>query len=274
MRELGYIEGENFSFDFVNLGGQLDRYSDETRGLVGRKVDIILTSGPEVGLKSALEATNTIPIVMIAVDYDPLALGYVPSLARPGGNVTGLFFQQIDLTVKRLQLVKDAFPDLVAATVLWDRLSADQWLAVQRAGPSLGMRFTGIELGEPPHDFDRILAKAPADYRGALFVLSTPRVVASRADLAAAAIRYRMPSMFPLRIYVEAGALLSYGPSFDALYRRAAEYVDRIAKGARPADLPIEQPTKFELTINLQTAKALGLTIPQSILLRADEVIE
>jgi len=108
MRELGYIEGENFSFDFVNLGGQLDRYSDETRGLVGRKADIILTSGPEVGLKSALEATNTIPIVMIAVDYDPLALGYVPSLARPGGNVTGLFFQQIDLTVKRLQLVKDA----------------------------------------------------------------------------------------------------------------------------------------------------------------------
>jgi putative ABC transport system substrate-binding protein len=150
MRELGYLEGQNLDVDFVNLGGQLDRYADETRKLVARKPDIIIAPGNELAVKSAVEATNKVPIVIVAIDYDPIALGYVASLARPGKNVTGLFSQQIELTAKRLQLLKDAFPELKSATVLWDRISANQWSEVQRVSPSLGIRLSGVELGQPP----------------------------------------------------------------------------------------------------------------------------
>jgi putative ABC transport system substrate-binding protein len=229
--------------DFVNLGGQIDRYPDETKALVARNADIIIASGTELALTSAVAATGSLPIVMIAVDYDPIALGHVTNLARPESNVTGLLFQQVELAVKRIEIFKFAFPNLSSAAVLWDRISAEQWQAVQRAGPSLGVRFAGLELGEPPHDFDRLLAQVPAEYRGALFVLMTPVLYQSRARLFESAIRHGIPTVAGLRVYAEANAFMSYGPSIDALYRRAAEYVDRIYKGAKPADLPIEQPT-------------------------------
>ena len=211
---------------------------------------------------------------MVAIDYDPFTRGYVTSLARPSGNITGVFLQQIELTVKRLQLVKDAFPDMQTATVFWDRLSADQWSAARDASTRLGLRLAGVELREQPYDYDQALAQAAPEYRKNLFVLTSPFFFRDRARLAHLALHNRIISVFVFREWVDAGGLLSYGPSFTGMFRRAAEYVDRIAKGAKAADLPIEQPTKFELVLNLKTANALGIQIPDKLLALADEVIE
>ena len=273
MAELGYEEGKNFVFDFVPAANE-EEYETGYRPLAAREPDIVLATGPEIALKSALAATRTLPIVMIAIDYDPFAHGYVTNLARPSGNVTGVFFQQIELAAKRIQLVKDAFPDMSAATMFWDRLSADQWQAAQSAAATLGLRLSGIELREPPYDYERALREAPPDHRGMIIVATSPFFFRERARIADLAFRHRIASMFVFREWVDAGGLLSYGPSITGLFARVADFVDRIARGAKPADLPIEQPTKFELVVNLKTAKALGLTIPEPFLLLADEVIE
>lgn len=276
MAELGYDQGRNFIFDFIQVPNYKEVVVQKVyRELIDRKVDILLASGPEIKLKLGITVAGSLPIVMIAVDYDPLARGYVSSLARPGGNITDLFFQQIELTKKRLQLIKDTFPTTKAATVFWDRISADQWQAAQAAADALEFPIQGVELREQPYDFDRAFSNVAPEYRGALMVLASPIfTVPARRRLPDFAIRHKMPSMFFVRYYVEAGGLMSYGVSFTDMYKRAAEYVDMIAKGSKPADLPIEQPTEFELVVNLRTAKALGITIPRSILLRADDVIE
>jgi putative tryptophan/tyrosine transport system substrate-binding protein len=273
MVELGYQEGRNFSFDFLQAASA-DEYEGLYRKLVARGPDVILAIGPEIGLKSALAVTRTVPIVMIAIDYDPLARGYVTSLARPSGNITGLVFQQIELAAKRIQLIKDDFPDRVAATMFWDKLSADQWEAARSTAAMLGLQLFGIELREPPYDYEAALDQAPLDHRGMLIVPSSPFLFHDRARLAEFARRHRVLSMFVFREWVDAGGLLCYGPSITALFGRVAEFVDRIARGAKPADLPIEQPTKFEMVVNLKTAKAIGIELPTAILLRADEVIE
>jgi putative ABC transport system substrate-binding protein len=273
MVELGYQEGRNFSFAFLQAASA-DEYEGLYRKLAARGTDVILAIGPEIGLKSALAVTRTVPIVMIAIDYDPLARGYVTSLARPSGNITGLVFQQIELAAKRIQLIKDGFPDRVAATMFWDKLSADQWEAARSTAAMLGLQLFGIELREPPYDYEAALDQAPLDHRGMLIVPSSPFLFHDRARLAEFALRHRVLSMFVFREWVDAGGLLSYGPSITALFGRVAEFVDRIARGAKPADLPIEQPTKFEMVVNLKTAKALGIELPTAILLRADEVIE
>jgi putative ABC transport system substrate-binding protein len=176
--------------------------------------------------------------------------------------------------MKRLQVVKDAFKEMRAATVFWDRISADQWSAARDASTKLGLRLAGIELRGQPYDYDRALAQAGPDYRKYLFVLASPFFFRDRARLADLALQNRIISVFGFREWVDAGGLLSYGPSIVGMYRRAADYVGRIAKGAKPADLPIEQPTKFEFVINLKTAHAIGVDLPPSVLLRADEVIE
>jgi putative ABC transport system substrate-binding protein len=273
MAELGYEEGKNFVFDFVPAANE-EEYETGYRPLAAREPDIILATGPEIALKSALAATRTLPIVMIAIDYDPFARGYVTNLARPSGNVTGVFFQQIELAAKRIQLVKDAFPDMSAATMFWDRLSADQWQSAQSAAATLGLRLSGIELREPPYDYERALHEAPPDHRGMIIVATSPFFFRDRARIADLAFRHRIASMFVFREWVEAGGLLSYGPSLIAQFVRVVEFVDRIARGAKPADLPIEQPTKFELVVNLKTARAIGIGLSTAILLRADEVIE
>jgi len=273
MAELGYEEGKTFTFNFVQAGNE-EEYERGYRILAARELDIILATGPELALKSAIAATRILPIVMIAIDYDPFARGYVTSLARPSGNVTGVFFQQTELTVKRVQLVRDAFPDVSAAIMFWDQLSADQWQAAQNAAATLGLRLFGIELRAPPYDYERALHEAPPDYRGILIVATSPFFFRDRARIADIAFRERIASIFVFREWVEAGGLLSYGPSIAAQFVRVAEFVDRIARGAKPADLPIEQPTKFELVVNLKTAKAIGIKLSTGILLRADEVIE
>jgi putative ABC transport system substrate-binding protein len=273
LAEIGYQEGKNFIFDFVQAAS-LEAWEAGYREFGAREVDIVVATGNEISLKTALTISRATPIVMIAIDYDPFARGYVTSLARPSGNVTGVFLQQIELTMKRLQVLNDAFPDMKAATVFWDQISADQWEAAQGTGAKLGLRLAGIELREQPYDYERALAQVPADYRRHLFVMTSPFFFRDRARIAEFALRNRIVSTFSFRDFVEAGGLLSYGPSITGMYRRAAEYVDRIARGTKPADLPIEQPTKFEMVVNLKTAKAIGTEVPASILLRADEVIE
>jgi putative ABC transport system substrate-binding protein len=273
MGELGYQEGKNFSFDFLQAASA-DEYEVLYRKLMARALDVILAIGPEIGLKSALTVTRTLPIVMIAIDYDPLARGYITSLARPAGNVTGVVFQQIELAAKRIQLIKDGFPDRSAATMLWDTLSADQWEAARSTATRLGLQLSGIELRGSPYDYEAAFDQAPLDHRGILIIPTSPTLFRDRARLADFALRHRILSMFVFREWVDAGGLLCYGPSITALFARVAELVDRIARGARPSDLPVEQPTKFEMVVNLKTAKAIGIELPTAILLRADEVIE
>jgi putative tryptophan/tyrosine transport system substrate-binding protein len=273
LRELGYIEGQNLAVEFLNPDAQVEGMGGAMKELVSQKVDVIVAPY-ESALKSALAATDTVPIVMIAIDYDPLALGYIKSLARPGANVTGLVTQQLELAVKRLELLKDAIPELRAATVFWDRPSADQWKVTEQAAATVGLRVVGIEFREQRYDYDRALTQAPLDHRSALITLTSPFLYRDRQRLADLALRNRMASIFAWREWVEVGGLLSYGVNFPALFRRAAEYVDKILKGTKPADLPVEQPTRFELVVNLKTAKALGLDVASSLLARADEVIE
>jgi len=264
MGELGYQEGKNFSFDFLQAASA-DEYEVLYRKLAAQTPDVILAIGPEIGLRSALAATRTLPIVMIAIDYDPLARGYVTSLARPSGNVTGVVFQQIELAAKRIQLIKDNFPDRPTATMFWDELSADQWKAARDTAATLGLQLFGIELHESPYDYEAAFGKVPLDHRGMLIIPTSPSFFRDRARLADFALKHQILSMFVFREWVDAGGLLCYGPSITALFARVAEFVDRIARGAVPSDLPIEQPTKFEMVVNLKTAKAIGVDLPTAI---------
>jgi putative tryptophan/tyrosine transport system substrate-binding protein len=273
LRELGYVGGQNLAIEFIQ-SRNTENINAAVQKLVSENADIIVAAGNEFGPKAALAATKTIPIVMIAIDYDPLALGYIASLGRPGGNLTGIYYQQIDLTQKRLQLLKEAVPKIPRMMVFWDNSASGQWQAAQNIAPSLGLDLAGVQLREQPYDYEKAFADAPADHRGALVALMSPIFFNDRARLAEFTLRHKLPAMFGLREWPELGALLSYGPNNDALFKRAAEYVARIAKGDKPADLPVEQPTKFELIFNLKTAKVLGLDPPTSLLLRADEVIE
>jgi putative tryptophan/tyrosine transport system substrate-binding protein len=273
MTELGYQEGKNYTLEYLAVS-EAGGYQAGYRQIAARGVDVMIAGGPELALKSAIASAATIPIVMVAIDYDPFARGYVTSLAKPAGNVTGLFLQQIELTAKRLQLLKSEFSDLKAVTVFWDQVTAEQWEAAQRAGSALGLRLTGIEFRDPPYDYEKAMAQIAPDDGRTLLVLVSPFFFRDRRQLADAALRRGMVSMFGLREWVDSGGLLSYGPNINGMYRRAAEYVDSLARGAKPGDLPIEQPTTFELVINLKTAKAFGLTMPATLLARADEVIE
>jgi putative ABC transport system substrate-binding protein len=273
MRELGYIDGQNLAVEFLNPDTQAEGIAGSIKELLRRKVDVIIAPY-ETAVRSALSATETVPIVMIAIDYDPLALGYIKSLARPTRNVTGLFLQQIELAKKRVQILKDGLPDAQTATMFWDSPSEDQWKATNEVAGAFGLQLAGIELREQPYDYEAALAQAPTDHRSVLIMPTSPVFYHDRERLAELALRHRIASIFVLREWVDAGGLLSYGASFPAMFRRAAEYVDRIAKGAKAGDLPVEQPTKFELVLNLKTARAIGITISPAILVRADEVIE
>jgi putative ABC transport system substrate-binding protein len=273
MAELGYEEGRNFTLEFVQAPS-VSGYGAAFQEIANRGVDIVMATGPEENLRAAIGAAGSRPIVMIAIDFDPFVRGYVKSLARPGGNITGLFFQQLDLAVKRAQLLRDAFPALSGATVFWDQVSADQWQALKRAGAALAMHLSGIEFHERPFDYEQALTQAAPEDRAALLVMASPQFALDRARLPEFALQHRMLSAFYTREYVDMGGFFSYGVSFTGMFRHAADYVDRIARGAQPDDLPIEQPTKYELVINLKTAKALGVTLPQNLLVAADEVIE
>jgi putative ABC transport system substrate-binding protein len=273
LRELGHIEGQDIFIEFRNAEGNVDRLPGLVAELVRLRVDVIVTA-TAAATTAAKEATSKIPIVIAAIDFDPIALGYVSSLARPGANVTGVFFRQSELAVKRLQLFKELLPTLDRLAVLYDSLAADQLNAVEAASPSIGVKLLPVNLGNPPYDFESAFGVAKRSRVNALFVLTSAVIFRDRAQLAQLAMKHRLPTSFAHREHAEAGGLMAFGANMPNMYRLVADRVDKILKGAKPADLPVEQPTKYELVINMKTAKALGLTIPQSLLLRADQVIE
>jgi ABC-type uncharacterized transport system substrate-binding protein len=272
LRELGYVEGQNLVIDFRNSEGMNDRLPGLAAELVRLNVNVIVTATDQA-TRAAKEATTTIPILIVGVNFDPVALKFATSLARPGTNVTGQFFLQLDLTAKRFELFKEMLPTVQRVAVFSDVFTVDQLRKVEEANRSLGLKLQPLELRNPP-DFEdafRVIMRSRAE---ALFVLESTLIYRERRDIARLALKHRLPTSFAFREYADAGGLVTYGVNFANMFRRAADYVDRILKGANPGDLPIEQPTTFELVINRKTAKRLGLTIPPSLLLRADQVIE
>jgi len=263
--------------EYRSAEGKAERLPALAAELVALKVDVIVAGNTRAAL-AAKQATRALPIVFAAA-ADPVASGLVTSLARPGGNVTGLSFLAPELVGKCLEQLKQVVPGVSRVAVLWhpgilgERTEQDMLKEVEVAARALGVRVQFIEA-RGPADFDRAFSDMTRARAGALTVLTSAMFVSERRRLVDLAARNRLPTVFPWREGVDAGGLMSYGPDLADLFRRAATYVDKILKGAKPADLPVEQPTKFELVINLKTAKALGLTIPQSVLGRADEVIQ
>ena len=274
LRELGYTEGKNVAFESRHAEGKNERLAALADELVRLKVDVILTVNTPAA-QAAKNATATIPIVMTRV-ADPIRMGLVPSLARPGGNLTGLSFTAVDLAPKQLQLLKEIFPEISRVAFLWyaDNPAATMGVrGMEPAAAQMNLDFLRLPV-RAPSDFRGAFLAAVRDRAGALVVFEDVWLTRHRGQILDLAAKHSLPVISLYKDFAEAGGLLAYGASPPAIYRRAAYYVDRILKGAKPRDLPIEQPTKFELIINLKTAKALGLTIPQSLLLRADQVIE
>jgi len=273
LRELGWVEGQNVSIEYRWAGGNLDRLPALASELVRASVDVILVAGG-AGVRAALEASRTVPIVS-AITGDMVAAGFAASLARPGGRVTGLAVQFEDLASKQLQILKETVPKVIYIAILHHTTPPNLVVlkATKAGARALGLKGRVFEIRDVP-DLDGAFRTAKADRADAMYVLPSPTFNRHRARLAELALKHRLPGIYEAKEYVDAGGLMSYGPSFSDLYRRSAHYVDRILKGAKPGDLPIEQPTKLDLAINLKTAKALGLTIPPSLLQRADQVIE
>jgi ABC-type uncharacterized transport system substrate-binding protein len=275
LRELGYIEGKPFVLEARYGHGRSERLAELARELVRLKPDVIVTS-TDLATAAVRRQTRTIPIVMV-LSTDPVGTGFVASLARPGGNVTGLSSITAELGGKRLELLKEAVPGLSRVALLWNpdvRGAVLDYRETEARARSLRLELTSLEVSTV-EDLDRAFATLTGE-RAQAFISAAANIVmfSKRADIAQFAKSKRLASMYPAKEYVDAGGLMSYGVSYPDMFRRAALYVDKILKGANPGDLPVEQPTKLELVINLTTAKALGLTIPPSLLLRADHVIE
>jgi putative tryptophan/tyrosine transport system substrate-binding protein len=273
LRELGWIEGRTVAIEYRWAEGRSERFTEIAAELVGLKVDIIVSESSEPAL-AAERATSVIPIVF-AVSGDPLGIGLVASLARPGGNVTGLSIQQADLAGKRLEILREFLPGLRRLAIIANVDYAAAVLEmgeVQAAARTLGLQVVTSEIRRAEDivpAFEAIKGRADA-----LYAVTDPLLLSNRIRNNTLAAAARLPTMYGFRELVEAGGLMSYGPNLSDFYRRAAEFVDKILRGAKPADIPVEQPTKFELVVNLTTAKALGLNISESFLLRADELIE
>jgi len=272
LAQFGYIDGQNIKIDHRTANGRPDQIPNLAKELVHLPVDVIVV-GAEPALSAVTRATTAIPIVILSVDKDPVATGLVKSLSRPGGNVTGIFALQSELALKRLELLKDTIPGIARVSVFWDPVNRQGASDIEPAARLLGLAVRPIEV-PPPYHFDAAFRAAKADKAGAVLVLFSPGFYTQRERLGKAALSARMPSMFSDNPHVEAGGLMSYGPTFADLWGRAAYFVDRVLKGAKPSELPVEQVSRFRLAVNLKTAKALGITFPESILVRADEVIK
>jgi ABC-type uncharacterized transport system substrate-binding protein len=277
LRERGYIEGQNIAIEYRYAEGKRDRLPELAAELVRLEVDIVVVAGGPTPIRAARNATKTIPIVMVGAGTDPVEAGLVESLARPGGNVTGITNLITELGGKRLELFKEAVPKVARVAVLYDAANPANVLEVKKVLPvaarALGLSIQPWEV-RGTDDFDRVFAALSKQRPNGLYVPGGPLTNANQKWIVGFALKSRLPSVYNRREEIEAGGLMSYGADLADSYRRVAYYVDKILKGAKPADLPVEQPTKFELVINLKTAKQIGVTIPQSLLYRADKVIK
>jgi putative ABC transport system substrate-binding protein len=274
LQQLGWTVGQNVQIDYRWSGGSADKTRKDAAELVTLAPEVILTSG-SAGIAPLLQATRTIPIVFVNVP-DPVGSGYVDSLARPGGNATGFLLFEYRISGKWLELLKEIAPKVTRAAVIRDpSLSAGigQWSAIQALAPSVGVEVAPVNVSDPA-EIERAVKTFAGSANGGLIVTGSALTVIHRDLIIALAAQNKLPAVYYERYYVGAGGLMSYGPDFLDQYRSAAGYVDRILKGEKPGDLPVQAPTKYELVINLKTAKALGLTVPHSLLTRADEVIE
>jgi len=274
LSELGWVDGKTLRVEFRNAQGHADRLPALAKEIVQTGVDLIVAPGSEFTLRAARQASTSIPIVIIAVDYDPLLRGYVTSLARPKDNITGVSLRQIDLTDKRLELLKQVKPSARRVAVLWDVFSSDQLKAAVPVAASLKLELLPLELGKPDYDFESAFRQATREKADAVMVLAFPIAYRERQRVSQLALEHRLPMIAPLHEFAEAGGLMAYGGDLRQLARKAAEHADRLLRGAKPAELPIEQPTTFALTVNMKTAAALGLSIPPTVRLRADTIIE
>jgi ABC-type uncharacterized transport system substrate-binding protein len=274
LRDLGYVEGKNISIEYRYAEGKLDRLPHLAAELVHLKVEVILTAG-EAGAQAAKNATSTIPIVF-AVTEEAVASGLVSSLSRPGGNLTGLTVLAADLGGKRLELVKESFPKATRVAFLWPSggpRGKVPFTEMEAAAKALGLKLQSLPV-RGLDDFEPAFEAAKRDGAHALVTTPSPVINTQQRRVLDFAAKNRLPAIYAAPEFVDAGGLMYYGPSYLELFRRAATYADKILKGAKPADLPVEQPTKFELIINLRTAKQIGLTIPPNVLARADKVIK
>lgn len=274
LHKLGYVEGRNVLLEIRSAEGKSERLPELAAALVRLGVDILVAPDPPSTF-AAKAATKTIPIVMRSSN-DPVEMGLVSSLARPGGNITGVYSLYAELTPKRLELLKEAIPGLTRVAVLWNpdwRGTATVWRDIQVAARTLGLELHSLEVRRQD-ELEGAFRAASAARAGALLTLRNPLLVVHRRQLAVLAAQTRVPVMYDEREFVDEGGLMSYGANLDDLYRRAAAYVDKILKGASPAEIAVEQPTQFELVINMKTARTLGIAIARSVLLRADKVIE
>jgi putative tryptophan/tyrosine transport system substrate-binding protein len=277
LRERGYIEGQNIATEYRYSEGKSDRYPELAAELVRLKVDIIVAAGGDPLIRAAMNATKTIPIVMTGTGEDPVAAGLIESLARPGGNVTGITLLSIELGGKRLELLKEAVPKLTRVAVLYDPAAPGPVREMKEVLPvaarALGLTIHPWEV-RGADGFEKVFAALSKQPPDGLYLPSGPQVVTSAKRITGFALKSRLPSVYFSREFVDAGGLMSYGADLADSYRRVAYYVDRILKGAKPADLPVEQPTKFEFVINLKTAKQIGLTVPPEVLGRANKLIK
>jgi ABC-type uncharacterized transport system substrate-binding protein len=273
LRELGYVEGKNIVIEYRSADNKLDRLPALADELVRLKVDVLLTPSPPAAL-AAKNATRTIPIVFNSIS-DPVALGLVDSLARPGGNITGVTNIASELTGKRLEILKETIPKLSRVAVLWNPQgpsSAHPWKESQLAAKELGLQLHSMEVSSADK-FEGAFKEATKAGSAALAGTLSPLANANQKRIADLAAKHRLPAIYPRGDYVTSGGLMSYGADQAEAYKRVAVFVDKILKGAKPADIPVEQPTKFEFVINLKTAKQIGITIPPNVLVRADKVI-
>ena len=274
LRELGFAEGRNLSIEFRTAGGRLDRLPELAAELARQNCDVFLAPGTEANLVAIKQASRDTPIVMVANDYDPVATGHIASLARPGGRITGVTQLQTELPGKRIELLKELLPKAKRIAVFADTATAGQLKAVRAGATELGVALQVFEFKRAPYAYEGAFAESIKAKAEAVLVLASGFFVPARRQIPELALKHRLPSMFGNSLWADAGGLVSYGPNFSGFYRRAAEQVSMILKGAKPAEMPVEQPTEFELVVNMKSAKALGIKIPDSILLRADKVIE
>jgi putative ABC transport system substrate-binding protein len=270
LRDLGYVYGEHFVTEARGAHARPERFPDLAAELLRARVDVIVATGP--ALPTLKQATTTVPVVM-AGSSDPIVQGLVQSLGRPGGNFTGFSMQSVDITGKRLELLKEMVPGAVTVGVIWNLSNQPVWEAAQAAARQQRWSLLSLQIHDV-EEIDGAFRKAAAAKAGALVVFAAAALYPHARRVADLAAKSRLPAMYELRNYVEAGGLACYGPDINDIWRRSAVFVDKILKGSRPGDLPIEQPSEFELVINLKAARALGLTVPQAMLLRAEEVIQ